>query len=294
MLGICCLIKSKHDRDTATLLNGSIMEYIELQSLVKECCPNLYEFVSLTQKKWDKINLRSSERLQFIEAQISLNGNFTYEANLFDILIQVRKGELVAKYFVQFIEKIIIELVSLVPHKFHTKLKKRAYDIIANFDKSRSCYRDTLGEFVAIISLLKNSTYTLKAIEDYLPNGKQSDYHLRNSITDEGYLIDVLNINFKDKKIKSNDDLSRFLAKRISDKFEDKLTGLQRDKIPIYFTLLPVIWCDLEDVKSYLSTFNEVQNKYNLLPFCTITQSMNEDGSYNFHFYTIDNTIKSL
>ena len=48
--------------------------------------------------------------MQFLESKIALYGKYKYEVNLFDVYIQIEQGKSTAKYFVQFIEKIISDI----------------------------------------------------------------------------------------------------------------------------------------------------------------------------------------
>jgi len=264
------------------------MSYIQIQDFIKANCPNLYKFTALPQTKWDNINLRMDRRLKYLESQIEKYGSVDAETSLFDIIIQ-SKEELnqVAKDYLNFIESLIKDINNLVPHNFHKKLKKRAYDLIANFDNIRSYYRDPIGEFIALITIIRNSDYQIDSIEYKMPNGKQADFKLNNQKTK--ILVDVLNINFKDGLIKSADDLNSFLSKRISDKISDKISGLTFNEIKHPFCVLPVIWCDLNEIKNFNHVFERVQQKYSTLPFCSIAQFSDENKKYGFYFSTINN-----
>lgn len=269
------------------------MSYIHVQEFIKENCPNLYEFASLSKSKWDSINLRINKRLEYLESQIEVYGYVNAETSLFDVIIQ-SKYELdqVAKDFLNFVESLINDINNLVPNNFHKKLKNRGHDLIANFDNIRSFYRDTIGEFIALITIIKNSDFQIDSIEFKLPNGKQADFKIYNH---KNYvLVDVLNINFKDGLIKSANDLNFFLSKRISDKIKEKLFGLSRNDIKYPFCILPIIWCDLNEIKFFHHVFETVQRKYNTLPFCAIAQFSNEKKNFGFYFSTINNICDKM
>lgn len=267
-------------------------DYIRLDKYLLKYCPALVNFVSLPERKWDALSRRFGQRMDKISIGVSEQGAFVAETTLHDLIVQAEADIAIAKNFLSFIDNVFKDVLKFVPTHHHAKLRQAARNLLSNFDIQRSAYLDPLGELEALLSLLKNSDYKLIEIEFKLSNGKSADYYL---IHPSGHkiLIDVLNIHFKDDRIQNEVDLFSFLSKRIQDKLEVKTSGVDFMQLGKQFKLLPVVWCDFKDIHKYISVFDKVEARFGTLSFCVMGQTQIEDGSYTFHFSTVNRLIEA-
>jgi hypothetical protein len=255
-------------------------------------CPSLVSFVFLSKTQWDKIGSRFQQRVVTIERQVARNREIKAETTLHDLIILAQNGTAVAKSFLSLIDGLFKDMLNVVPKQYHSKIRQAARNLVSDFDSQRSGYLNPIGELLSLLSLLKNSSYKLRAIEFRLPNGKTADYCLANPVGFE-ILIEVTNIHFQPGKIRDKSDLIVFLSGRIEDKLTDKTKGLDLSQLGREFTLLPVVWCDFEDIHTFSSAFETVEAKYQTLPFCIIGQTPMSDGTYTHRFSTVKNLIEA-
>jgi len=267
-------------------------DYIRLDKYLLKYCPVLVDFVSLPERKWDVLSRRFGQRMNKINIGVSEQGALVAETTLHDLIVQAEADIAIAKNFLLFIDNVFKDVLKFVPAHHHAKLRQAARNLLSNFDIQRSAYLDPLGELKALLSLLKNSDYKLIEIEFKLSNGKSADYYL---IHPSGHkiLIDVLNIHFKDGRIRNEVDLLSFLSKRIQDKLGEKTSGVDFMQLGKQFKLLPVVWCDFKDVHEYTAAFDTVEANFGTLPFCVMGQTSMGDGSYTFHFSTVKRLIEA-
>jgi hypothetical protein len=267
--------------------------YIRLDKYLQKYCPTLVSFISLSESKWEEITQRFAERMAFIEQKTSGGNTIEVETTLYDLILKSETGNIVTKSFLSLIENTFKDIISIVPSQHYSEIRKSTMSLLSAFDPQRSNYLNPLGEFRAILSILKNSNNILKEIERPLPNGKTIDYCFADPSTREEILVEVTNIHFKEGKIKTESDLILFLSGRISDKINDKLVDLDHSVYKKQVHLLPVVWCDFEDIYKYQSTFDNLESKFETLAFCIMGQTPLGDGSYTFGFSTVKNSIES-
>jgi hypothetical protein len=266
--------------------------YARLDKHLRKYCPTLVSFILFSDSKWERISRRFGERMHSISKQTSDGNTFGAETTIYDLILQAETGNVIAKSFLSLIENIFKDITSVVPSQHYSEIRKSTMNLLSDFDPTRSGYLNPLGEFQALLSLLKNLNHKLKEIEFTLPNGKTVDYCFEAPSGKE-ILIEVTNIHFKDGIIKNESDLISFLSGRIKNKLDDKLNGIDLPKLGKEFTILPVVWCDFEDVHKYQTAFEFVESQYEILPFCVMGQTPQEDGTYSFRFSTVKRLIES-
>lgn len=265
---------------------------MKLNYYLNKYCPTLVSFILLSDAEWEKITQRFDDRIKIHNEKIFTGKSVDAATTLYDLIARAEANNVIAMSFLTMIDNIFKDISNIVPVLHHPKIRRITMNMLSDFDEIRSGYLNPLGELQALLSILKNSNCKLKEIEYLLPNGKSADYYFETPIEGE-LLVEVTNIHFKDGLIKNESDLITFLSGRVTKKLAEKITGVNLTELGKKFILLPVVWCDFEDIHKYQSAFDIVETEQKTLPFCVMGQSPLENGSYIFRFSTVKKLIES-
>ncbi len=258
-------------------------------------CPSLFSLANLSTGEWDKIERRFVARTNHIDSTIKTASSITVGTTIYDVIKCAESGNKSHIAFLRFIEYLCEQILLTIPKVHHSRLRMSAINILSNFDRKRSFYLDPVGEFVALLNILKGSAFRLTEVETALPSGKKADFAILRASSQTILQIEVLNIHFGDGKIHNEDDLYIFLSKRIEDKLMSKIGKLHLEKGDSNFALLPVAWCDLDEVQHFPATFIRVEKQYPSLPICILAQQHSlEEDNYNYLFATVPEVLRRL
>lgn len=254
-------------------------------------CPTMVSFLSMTTDKWDKIKGRLKSRTQSISAEVNRFGEVKAGTTIYDLVQMAQYGDVKAASFLKLIDSLFEDVNDMISSEHYPRLRQTAINLVSDFDPHRSGYLNPIGELFSVLTLLKNSDYTLKQVEFPLPNGNTADYCLIHPNGVE-VLVEVVNIHFKKGMIRSDSDLYSFLSYRVAEKIAAKTDGIELSRLGRKFLLLPVVWCDFEDIHSYLSVFEKIETEHNTLSFCVVGQIPSEDGTTSLMFSTVSRLVQ--
>jgi len=263
-----------------------------LKDYLDKFCPTVVSMANLSNAEWQSISDRFDARMNRIVEALDTTTSIGVQTTIYDLVLLADSGQKEGISFLRFIERLSKDLIKDVPARFHVRLRNSFVNLVSNFDDARSGYLDPIGEFTALLSMVTESTLELKEIEATLPSGKKADFCFVDSKGDRLVWVEVLNIHFQEGKIRTDNDLLTFLSKRIEDKLQKKLHALGCEAPNRIFALLPVVWCELEDVQDRAEVILRVKQKYRTLPICLIAQTRSDSGEVGYRFTTMDHALR--
>lgn len=268
------------------------MKSLCLQKYLNRYCPTLVSLSNLSDGEWRRISDRFARRWDSVGQKIDCRSSIDFESTIYDVVMQAESGQAESIAFLGFIEILCQDLKKHISQTHFSKLGQSINNLLSNFDVERSCYLDPIGELAVLLTIITESQLQLSDIESELPTGRRADFCFTNKEGGGIVYVEVLNIHFQDRKIQSELDLTSFLSKRLEDKLSHKLNGqkiVERDRI---FTLLPVVWCNLEDVNKYVNVFELIKDKYQTLSICALVQARTCSNEVGYRFMTIKDALK--
>lgn len=227
---------------------------------------------------WDRIDkLFTGEINKRIEK--AKEETLIIDVTIYDIIIEVKKGNKEAKRFLSFFQRLLEELsinLSLVELKL---IKKNIRDFLTRFDQK---YLDYVGELAVINNLIKSKTYRLENIETKLISGKSIDFEIKNIENGQPYFVEVTNIHLVHEKVENDDEkIEAFLNHRLTSKINSKMSDIN-------FYLIPVLWGGWRDIKIYSDYFmrNKMHISSVLEPLAYVTFYDPKKETFYLHRFT--------
>jgi hypothetical protein len=249
--------------------------------------PSVFKLLSPHIRDLDQLRDMYRAREQLVLAATRERGGHTAEGTIFDLWWNAREGNQDSIALLDFIDRTVESLVARTSETFHSPIRTICKQMLFKNDDLHSEYTRHLAELAIIELFLRSGKFQLKQVEYKLPNGKSVDFLVSHQ-TEEGvtndYLFEVYMVDFFNiaEKIKSSDDLHRFIEKRILDKFAGKIDGVDMGKVPP-LALVPVLRGELdelvpyEDGVSWLRSTNRIADPY-------VFGSRQEKSGLRYHF----------
>ncbi|MES2429310.1 MAG: hypothetical protein V4556_00150 [Bacteroidota bacterium] len=264
---------------------------LDMEKKMKEYMPSLFPLIGTRTFPWEKINEivgnNFKDRLREYNQLRNKKGagaKLVIESNLFDIIVEARKGDPDAIRLFTFFDFLLKELNIYLPDKKKELIISNLKGFLTNTDKN---YRNYIGELSVLNNCLKNG-FELISIEHCLINGKKIDFHIIHTESKKAYLLEVVNIHYNDKK----DYTDEILIAEISGKLAMKLADKAKNLDIINFTLMPVIWANYSQLERIFSLQDKILNNTNSIfeptAFCSYQDSMGENV---FKFGTISSLL---
>lgn len=263
---------------------------VDLETQVKVYLPIIFEILdkdSISAKKWKKINDKHQAEYQKRKKQWEDNTRKTFEINLYDLFEMYREGNRGAYKFLDMIKRTLEELHSSLPEKDRTKIKGTIYSMLVELDKT---HRNYIGELLVLNNAIKHQQYKLISIESPITKSTKADFLLKNLITGDTELVEIVNLHIDDDK----ENLGLFITGKLEEKFGMKTKGISDH---YKFTLVPVIWGSYALLRRIEAVYNngEIPNLPYCLPACAfITYDYVGTNEFTVHFGTITTLFKGL
>jgi hypothetical protein len=242
--------------------------------------PALIYFTDYPDFPWKKINAIFNEKVEERTAQAQ-GETITVQATIFDIIIAAKKGNKTAKGLLLYLNHLFHDLSQILTVTDRQMVLKNIKSMLTRLDWR---FYDYVGEIGILYNLLATNKYRLLNVEEVQDNGKTIDFTVLVLGTSEVQLVEVLNIHLDSEKVETDPSaIKTFLTKRLSDKIADKQ---KKQDSPVEFTLVPVIWGGVKDLRIYSQFFQEHQlelpNVYE--PFAWLQFS--DDNDYYAHRFS--------
>ena len=211
-----------------------------------------------------------------------------------DWVVSALSGNKKAESFLKFYNNALQELYSLYNKNFpHQIIVKIRISILETPDDK---YKDSIGELVAILFLLKQSNYEYLDIEFKLGNGKDVDIAFKKDSSIQ--LIEIKNLHHLAGK-----NVNESIKNKIKSKLADKTKYLPQiekyfvNNYPNYdvtLSILLFIWEDYANITSLKAINDEIKKAINddFLPPLTIINQEVENGEYQWQISDLENAIQ--
>jgi hypothetical protein len=250
--------------------------------------PAIADIVGDTDFGWERIDKLFSNELVKRTAKANGGTMMMIEATIYDIIIEVKKGNLEAIRFLSFFQRLSEELSINLTSEEKKIIKKNIRDFLTRFDLK---YLDYVGELAVINNLIKSKIYRLENVETKLGSGKSIDFQIKKIENGRSYFVEVTNIHLDSDKLENDDEkIKTFLDYRLAKKIESKRSDTD-------FFLVPVLWGGWLDIKIYSGYFK--RNKMHLtnvlepVAYVTFTDPKNEKF-YLHRFGNVSNLFESV
>jgi hypothetical protein len=251
--------------------------------------PAITDIVDDTDFDWKRIDKLFSDELTKRTAKANANGGTCpIDATIYDIIIEVKNGNLQALRYLIFFQRLFEELSINLTTKEQKLIKKNIRDFLTRLNTK---YLDYIGELAVINNLIKSKIYRLEKVEFKLASQKKIDFEIKRIEDGKLFLVEVYSIHLDSNKIE-NDDLKirKFLDYRLANKVESKKSDTD-------FFLVPVLWGGWRDIKVYSDYFK--RNKMHLINVLepvsyVIFTDPNDKNFYLHRFGNVSNIFDSV
>jgi len=246
-----------------------------LKENIKLYLPAIINIVGNTNFDWERIDKLFSEELTKRTAKAN-GGTLIIEATIYDIIIEVKKGNLQAMRLLSFFRQLLEELSINLTTEEQKLIKKNIRDFLTRFNLK---YLDYVGELAVINNLVKSKIYRLENVELKLASKKRIDFEIKRIEDGKLFLVEVVSIHLDSNKVERDDlKIKKFLNNRFANKIESKKSNTD-------FFLVPVLWGSWHDIKVYSEYFKK--NKMHLInvlePVSYVTFADPKDKNFFFH-----------
>lgn len=254
----------------------------KLKENIEFYLPSLIEIVNSTNLDWEIIDKLFSKEIK--NRKVKANGEILLvQATIYDIIVEVKKGNLQALRLLSFFQRLLEELSNNLSFEEQKMIKKNIRDFLISFNQS---YLNYVGELAVINNIIKSKKYSLEKVETELVSKSRIDFTIRNLDDGKLLLVEVVNIHLNSDKVESDEEkIRKFLDYRLSSKIESK-------KSTTSFFLVPVLWGDWKDIKIYSEYFKRnkmhLENVLEPVSYVTFIDTENENY-YRHHFGNVSN-----
>jgi len=251
--------------------------------------PALIYFTNHSDFPWKRINDLFNQKLE--ERNEEAQGEtIEVKATVFDIMVAAKKGNKTARGLLLYLNRLFNDLSQLLAVAQRQMVFTNIKNLLTRLDWR---FYDYLGEIGILFNLLSTNKYRLLRVEEGIGNGKTLDFTIQDISTSTVQLVEVYNIHLDSEKVEADPTaINAFLTKRLTDKITDKQK--KRDT-PIEFTLVPVLWGGVKELRVYSQYFQEHQldipNVHE--PFAWLQFSDDKDY-YAHRFARITNLFKEF
>lgn len=211
--------------------------------------PALISFTDHPDFPWKKIGNLFNKKLE--ERKLEAQGKtIEVKATVFDIIVAAKKGNTTAKGLLLYLNRLFHDLSQLLTAQQRQMVFKNIKNLLTRLDWR---FYDYVGEISILYNLLSTGKYRLLYVEGGLGDGKTIDFTVQELLTHTSQLVEVYNIHLNSEKVEAEySAIKSFLTKRLTDKIAEKQ---QNQDSPIGFTLVPVIWGDVNALRVYSQFF---------------------------------------
>jgi hypothetical protein len=204
------------------------------------------------------------------------------DSNLYEIILHAKKGDINALSLLEFFNIIFREICTL-PVNCKMQLNDKAIEFLRVLN---SDFKNYLGEFAVLDTIIKTNEFKLVNVEASLENGKTSEYLFEKHNSSEKYYVEVLNINLNE----THTNLKRTLRRKIVSKVNKKTKNSKHEII-----VVPVIWGNIGTLQRLQKAYNEhFEVKYAYEPFAYYGFTDGKSGIIEHRFHRITNfTVNS-
>lgn len=259
--------------------------------LLTKFAPTICDCVMKNKRSYLSVISKYDERWQFMKDSLNETGTFKAETCIFDLLWQAYENNPFAVAFLKFMDDTVHRVLSQTKDRASVQVKDLVIRMVTSFGRKQSGYRNHLAE-IAVIAKLQDEETHLKCVEKRLPNGCSMDFELERQ--GQSILVEVFSINFDIELVMCNGALVRFFEKRLLDKIQSKLNGI--DEPPSSIMFVPVLWGDNVKIKEYTHCFSYLRSELPFIsPFMYIQQYQNKKtGGIVYDFESIIDYNKEL
>ncbi len=231
---------------------------------------------------------------------------------LFDWAVDATSGIPQCVALIKFAERQISELLERLDSKFHKAIKSTGKLMVLTFDENPEIgnnprFMNYLAELAGLNHILQihSKQFELLNIEKKLPNSKSADFEFLDTRNNDRILVEFMSLHGLDiEKVESNEELIIFLESRFSTKLAAKTIGLNEeghriildDGFRVNFTILPIIWNEMETLLPYKNAFVMMNAKkyVNVLPCLALLPQLLEDRSIHLSLTSVSNILEML
>jgi hypothetical protein len=256
----------------------------EAISFLEAYLPSINHLLAPFPRDLEELRDRYEARKELTIEATRMRGGLYAQDVIFNLWWRANEGNQDPKALLDFIDHTVASLLSLIPMAMYSQVRTLCKHMLFNFDDQTSEYTRRLAELAVIEYLVRRAQMKLEHIEYKLPNGKSVDF-LVSQKRAEGLrvelLFEVYMIDFDIEKIKSSDDLRTFIDKRLVDKINKKLTGVDPKAIP-QFAVLPVLRGNVKQLISFEEGISWLPINIVAAPY--VLTLRNEKGRLKYYF----------
>jgi hypothetical protein len=253
---------------------------------LKHYFPGIMSIADQINMDWDNIDKLFSKEIERRKVEWT-KGNTIIEASIYDIIVEVKKGNKSAVGLLDFFNKLFLELSGRLPLDENKLIKRNIRSVLTALNKE---YLHFIGELAVLNNVLKSGSYILTGVEYQLENKRSIDFNLKRTANGGRTLVEVYNIHLDEEKVSNEAEaISKFLNKRLTKKIAEKKANLTTD---VEFFLVPVLWAGVESLRVYSEYFKTHKMSINnvIEPVAYVTFSDGE-GYYVHNFGNISNVL---
>jgi hypothetical protein len=232
--------------------NRPTMEF-NVNGFLQFHAPDLFDLVQ-NKIDWDNLSKNYKERYEKLLAEHHANGRAPYEASIFEIFMYASEGRRDAMYVVSYVKESILKLKKLLTANEMKLISDNLSGLIVNLDMK---YLNFVGEIGILVIIKEHLGWVLNATEVRNSAGKRLDFEFLKPDGSTS-LVEIMNIHLTKSVSEVDDDVKRFLEKRLSDKITAKTGG---DPKTFNFILAPVVWGSVDELKKMSSFLKRNQWK---------------------------------
>jgi len=251
-----------------------------LERNLREYLPAMVNMIIDDSFPWSRIESQFEKKIESRFAGKKDNELVTVEASIYDIIISVKSGKRSHLGLLLYLNSLFEELSAQLSNSEILEVRSAIKSLLLSFDKK---YLNFVGELSVLNTLKKTSNIILHKHEYVLPNNKSVDFDIEIKEPNMKMLLEVLNIHLNEDKVENDHDLiERFFMKRIQDKKNSKIKGLD-ESINIHF--IPVVWGSYDELLVYQDFFsnNKIDVEFAHEPMSFLSYS-DDNGYYAFRF----------
>lgn len=194
--------------------------------------------------RWSSLKRMLNKRFDEYSIRYNNGERFELRMTLYSLCASAAEGNIEQIHFLSFMNN-VFESLSKSLNSVEKDLIKTNVSNLLMYDED---FLNYLGELFVLNSLMESGNYRLEKTEYRLEKHKKGiDFQIRNVETNEYYLVEVINIELKEKKVTNHVMIEKFLTSKLQNKLDDT------DKSGITeYVLIPVIWGGKENVVNIL------------------------------------------
>jgi hypothetical protein len=264
---------------------------VDLENRLKLYVPDMFTLMGKQGFNWSELNERYGEFLRDRKIKFRLNGNYLRDpVNFYDVTLRsVTSDDPVFQNYFVYINKVFRSLSTILTDDEKIMVNSIIRNLLRQFSRS---YTHSLGELFVLNNVMKSEKYRLRKIEYENPEepkiknkkGKTIDFLFYSLELKQDILLEVMNVDLKEKTVIDSTHLKLHLERKISDKIKDKKKSFPK----FNFNIIPVLWGTSEELRVVYDMYKQGvgPNFDNVMEPFTYGYFYKESGGHSFYKFS--------